>query len=117
MDNYKNRKERWAIRSILSIVQQGLILEDRLSKPLATEFINGLEDSKKCAEKYFSNQENAKQEIDKALGRFFEFGNRKSIFNNIKRKIDSDFGIGDTSCYIFSPPIICGESGNEKCEL
>lgn len=117
MDNYKNSKERWVIRSILSIVQQGLTLEDRLDYHQSTEFIKGLEDSKKCAEKYFSSQENAKQEIDKALERFFEFGNRKSMFENIKRKFDSDFGIRDVSCSIFSPPIICGESGNEKCEL
>lgn len=113
-ENYSNSRDRWAIRSVLSIAQQAIFLESKMDSYRATEFLRGLEASKECVAKYYSIPSNAKSDIDKALEKFFEKVDRKIAFNRIKNKFDSTFGASLNFCHIFFPPVLCG--GEEKCE-
>lgn len=113
MENHTSDKDRWAIRSILSIVQQGLSLENKLDDYKATEFVKGLEASKVCVAKYYSVPASAKNDIDKALDKFFEKGERKLAYERIRSKYNNSFDIKLEPCHQFFPPVICG--GEEKC--
>ena len=114
MGNHPNPQDRWAIRSIIAIVQQAIIVEEKMDSYRATELVKGLEASKACVSKYYSANKNAKNEIDKALAKYFERGDRRAAFLRIKNKFDSKNGGSFDSCHNFFPPVICG--GKEKWE-
>lgn len=114
MENHSNPRDRWAIRSILSIVQQAIYIEEKMDSYRATEFVKGLEQSKECVAKYYSTPGNAKNAIDKALEKFFEKTDRRKAYERIKDKFGSQYGADPKPCHHFFPPVVCG--GDEKCE-
>lgn len=114
-DNHANGRDRWAIRTILSIVQQALTLESKMDEYRSTEFLKGLEASKACVAKYYSIPESAKNDIDVALTKFLEKSERKIAFDKINSKFIKKYAGNVKPCYDFYPPSICGEE--EKCEF
>lgn len=114
MENHSNSIDRWAIRSILSIIQQALSLEGKMDNYRATGLVRGLEASKSCVASYYSISIYAKRDIDKALEKFFEIGDRQMVFNRIKNKFSTSYSTYPEPCHSFFPPVICG--GEEKCE-
>jgi hypothetical protein len=113
MTNHSNPRDRWAIRSILSVVQQALFVEKKIDGYRAAEFVKGLEQSKVCVAKYYSSS-NARRDIDEALEKFLEIKERRIAFMRIKDRVDSAFHVDPRPCHDFFPPVICG--GEEKCE-